>query len=113
MYRGLRAGTRVEEIQAEIEDRFAVPAARAEVIARDQVGKFYGQLAQLRQEELGIESYTWRTVGDERVRDPWHTSLDGKVFRWDDPPVTNRRGERNHPGGDIQCRCTAEPIIVL
>jgi SPP1 gp7 family putative phage head morphogenesis protein len=118
---GLRAGQRVEDLGDIIEDRFAVPAARAELIARDQVGKFTGQLAQLRQEELGIQEYTWRTAGDERVRGTpggkWphgmHFDLDGKVFRWDDPPVTNMRGERNHPGGDIQCRCMAEPVIVL
>jgi SPP1 gp7 family putative phage head morphogenesis protein len=118
---GLRAGTRVEELQDVIEDRFAVPAARAEFIARDQVGKFYGQLNQLRQEELGIGQYTWRTVGDEKVRGTpggrWphgmHYDLDGKVFSWSDPPVTNSRGDRNHPGGDYECRCMAEPVIKI
>lgn len=112
LLRGLRAGTRVEELQDIIEEDYKVPAARAELIARDQVGKFNGQLAQLRQEELGIEEYVWRTVGDERVRD-WHRDLDGQTFRWDEPPVTNAKGDRNHPGGDYQCRCTAEPIIRL
>ncbi len=107
---GLRSGLRVEELSDIIEDRYKVPAARAELIARDQTLKFYGQLNQLRQEELGIEKYTWRGVQDDRERQ-MHKDLEGEVFSWDDPPVTNEAGDRNHPGQDYQCRCTAEPII--
>ncbi len=109
---GLRKGQRVEDLQDVIEDRYKVPAARAELIARDQVGKFFGQLAQLRQEELGITTYVWRGVLDERERDS-HRELEGTVQRWSDPPITNDRGDQNHPGGDYQCRCTAEPVINL
>lgn len=104
---GLRSGQRVGELQDVIQDRFKVPAARAELIARDQVGKFNGELMHLRQDELGIEEYVWRTVGDERVRDD-HASKEGETFRWDDPPA-----DTGHPGEDYQCRCTAEPVIKI
>ena len=37
--------------------------------------------------------------------------LNGKKFRWDDPPVVDiRTGERGHPGMDKHCRCYAEPV---
>lgn len=100
----VRSGLRVEEIAAEIDDRFDVSASRARLIARDQVGKFNGQLTETRQKDLGVEEYTWRGVGDARERDS-HRLLNNTRQRWDDPP------EVGHPGEDIQCRCWAEPVL--
>lgn len=80
---------------------------RARLIARDQTQKLNSAISQNRQQNLGIEEYRWRTVGDEDVRDT-HKSKNGKVFRWDKPPK-----DTGHPGEDIQCRCIAEPIIKL
>ena len=75
-------------------------------IARDQISKATGQFNQLRQTDVGVETYIWRTAGDERVR-PDHANLDGSVQRWDDPP------EIGHPGEPIQCRCRAEPYQLM
>lgn len=46
--------------------------------------------------------YTWRTAGDDKVRDA-HAALAGQVFSWTSPP---RSG---HPGTEHNCRCWAEP----
>lgn len=108
---GARAGRRVEEIEAEIEARFEVSRSRAALIARDQVGKLSGELTEVRHKSVGIESYTWDTSQDERVR-PDHAALQGTTQRYDDPPITNKRtGARNNPGQDYSCRCNALPII--
>ncbi len=104
VYTGLTTGTRVEELADDIEDRYGVSESRARLIARDQTSKLNGQLTRLRQSELGIEKYTWRTSLDERVRES-HQVLEGKVFTWDNPPSVG------HPGEDFQCRCTAEPFL--
>lgn len=101
---GLREGVRWEEIAEQMQDRFGVAESSAKLVARDQVGKFYGELQQTRQESLGIETYVWRTVSDNRVR-PEHEERDGEIFRWDDPP------EDGHPGKAINCRCYAEPDL--
>jgi len=85
-------------------ERTDVSDSRAKLIARDQVSKLNGQLTMERQTDLGVESYIWRTVGDERVREE-HDILDGETFSWDSPP------EPGHPGEDYQCRCWAEPIL--
>lgn len=77
---------------------------RARLIAKDQVSSLNSALNRVRQEQFGIDSYVWRTVGDERVRDE-HASRDGKVFRWDDPP------EDGNPGEPIGCRCVAQPWV--
>ena len=64
---------------------------------------FAGLINQLRQEDLGIVQYIWRSQDDAKVRDS-HASYDDRVFRWDDPP------EGGHPGEAQNCRCYAEPI---
>ena len=46
--------------------------------------------------------YTWRSVGDDKVRDA-HAALAGQVFAWASPP------EGGHPGAAHNCRCWAEP----
>lgn len=107
--RGLKSGRSVRDIQKELTARYKgalrnKPRNRAELIARDQTMKLNGDLNHLRQTNLGIEKYTWRTSQDERVR-PSHAVLDGRVFKWSDPP------DVGHPGEDFQCRCTAEPVI--
>ena len=74
-------------------------------IARDQTTKTIGGLTEIRQKQAGIAGYIWRTSGDESVR-PTHAAHNGKFFLWANPPVAT-----GHPGNDIQCRCTAEPVV--
>lgn len=102
---GVRRGARVQDIQADIMQRFRVSDSRAELIARDQIGKLNGDLTQMRHRELGIKNYVWRTAGDDRVRDT-HEAQDGETYSWEDPPA-----ETGNPGEDFQCRCIAEPDL--
>lgn len=106
--RGARAGSAPTDIAKELEERINVVGSRYDMIARDQVGKFNGQLNMLRNVNIGITSYTWDTSHDERVR-PMHAALDGEVFEYADPPVTNEQGDRNNPGEDYNCRCADIP----
>ncbi len=109
-----RGDASIKDIRKELVDVFNVGKQRARMLARDQVSKLNGQLTEERQTRLGVDEYIWHTVEDQRVR-PDHARLDGETFKWSDPPVTvktgKRAGERNHPGGDIQCRCWAEPVL--
>ncbi len=118
----IREGVRVEEIRDRIQERMNVVRSRAELIARDQTLKLYGQIQEERQTQAGIEEYTWSTSLDERVRgNPSgiypkshgnHWKLEGRTFRWDDPPVVDEKtGRKEHPGGDFQCRCAAIPVL--
>lgn len=106
----IQSGRTVQDVTREIRERYASglagkPRNRAELIARDQVGKFYGNANQLRQRELGVERYVWRGVLDQRERDS-HREKEGEIYRWDQPPA-----DTGHPGQDYQCRCTAEPYL--
>lgn len=64
---------------------------------------FAGLINQLRQQDLGIERYIWRSQDDAKVRES-HADYDDQVFRWDEPPAGG------HPGQAHNCRCYAEPV---
>lgn len=114
VFRERKRGASPAEMRAKIVEQFGVTQGRARVIARDQVGKFNARMSELRQRNLNIDEYIWRTSKDGRVRSD-HAHLEGQRIKWSDPPVTvttgKRAGERNHAGQDIQCRCFPEPII--
>lgn len=77
---------------------------RAVVIASDQLWSLAGLIAKTQQLDAGIGRFTWRTMGDARVRDS-HAALAGKVFAWTKPPSIGL------PGEGINCRCWGEPVI--
>lgn len=105
------SGTRVEEIAKALRETTGATRSRAELIARDQVLKLNAQVAQARHEAAGVTEFVWSTSRDERVRED-HKKLDGKRFRYDDPPIVDRRrGDRALPGVYFQCRCVAIPVI--
>lgn len=104
VFEGVRKGTRHETLRKLIEQRTGVARSRAALIARDQVGKFYGDLHRERQQALGVSRYRWRTMRDNLVREE-HEAREGQTFTWDNPP------EDGHPGHPINCRCWAEPDI--
>lgn len=104
VFRGARQGLQTKDISQMIRERGRVTQSKADLIARDQINKFNGQLNQLRQQSVGVEKYRWRTSQDERVR-PAHRAREGEIFSWDDPPSDG------HPGEPIQCRCYAEPVL--
>lgn len=104
--RNIRAGRRFSEWQGEISKRFDVAQSRAKLIARDQVNKFNGELNRVRQQALGIRTYTWRDSNDERVRET-HEEFDGNTYSWSG----KNQAPEGPPGFPIQCRCNADPDI--
>jgi SPP1 gp7 family putative phage head morphogenesis protein len=114
VFEGYRKGLTHKEISQKIlgnvedkegfKSRFRKAITRANLIARDQVNKLNGNLAELRQRNVGIKEYIWRTAKDARVRDT-HAAREGKRFSWDDPP------DGGSPGEAINCRCYAEPVF--
>lgn len=101
--REVAAGSLHKNIAKQIQDRFKIAEGRAKLIARDQVGKYYGKVNEVRQRNLGVERFVWRTVGDERVRGE-HSSRDGVIYSWASAP-------EGGPGQPINCRCYPEPVL--
>lgn len=87
-------------------ERGNVSLSRADLIARDQVLKVASALTLERMRRAGIGEYTWSGVMDARER-KMHRALEGTRHPLTLAPVTNKQGERNHPGHDYRCRCVA------
>lgn len=96
--------TRAAQLSEAIQDIAHKNRTRADLIARDQIGKLNGRLTQLRQQSAGITKYKWSTSKDERVR-PAHAEREGRVYEWANPPADG------NPGYPIRCRCVAVPVI--
>lgn len=102
---GIGEGLRAEQIAVNLQQRFQVSESSAQLIARDQVGKFYASLNEARQKAVGITHFIWRVAPDERLC-PVCAPLDGNRYAWNKPPKEGLPGDV-HP----QCRCSADPDV--
>lgn len=105
------AGGRAESLRKVIEQNYEVSRAKAKFLARQETSLLMSKFRQSRYADVGIEEYKWSGAMDARER-PDHRELEGKIFRFDKPPITNlKTSARNNPGEDYGCRCLAIPRV--
>lgn len=110
------SGNRYEDLVTKIQRSYGVSANKAKFLARQETGLLMAKFKQTRYEAAGVNHYQWQCVSGSKnhpVR-PSHKILDGKIFTWDNPPISSMPGEpvrRNNPGQDYNCRCFAKPIL--
>lgn len=108
---GYRKGETTTSIVKKMQRTYSIDRRHAQLLARDQIAKLNGNIAQQQQQDAGVEEYIWSISNDSRVRES-HRRLNGKRFRWDDPPVVDEKtGRRCHPGQDYECRCVALAVF--
>ena len=96
----------VETIQKE----FNTTMQKATFLARNETGIFVAKYHEAKARELGLTTYVWYGVNDERERE-YHKKLNGLVFDFDNPPIVDAKGRRANPGVDYNCRCQARMIM--
>jgi SPP1 gp7 family putative phage head morphogenesis protein len=110
------AGNRYEHMIKTIKTSYGVSENKAKFLARQETNLLMSKFKETRYAAAGVKEYRWQTVvgsPNHPVR-PAHKSLNGKIFAFDNPPVTTAPDEparRNNPGEDYNCRCTAIPLI--
>lgn len=108
---GYKQGKSTTRMIKQIQNAYGTSKRHASLIARDQVAKLNSNIQKAQQQDAGITEYIWYTSGDSRVRNS-HKRLNGKKFKWSDPPIVDTKtGRRCHPGEDYQCRCIARPVF--
>lgn len=110
---GTFGGIRYEEMIKTIQTSYNVSQNKAKFLARQETNLLMSKFKEVRYQDAGIGQYKWCTVAgtkDHPVR-PMHKALAGKIFSWNNPPVTDDKGSRNNPGQDFGCRCYAKPIV--
>ncbi len=104
-------GKRADALQETIMMERGVSDRKARFLARQETSLMVSKYRQIRYEQVGINKYIWSTSHDIRVRHD-HKELNGKVFDFNHPPVTDRHTmARNNPGEDFNCRCVAIPVM--
>ena len=107
------AGNRYGAAIKSIQDSYGVSANKAKFLARQETSLLMTKFKQTRYEEAGVNEYKWGCVtGTPKhpVR-PMHKALEGKIYKWSEPPVVDEKGNRKNPGQDYNCRCFARPIV--
>lgn len=109
-------GGRYEDLVGSIQSSYGVTERKAHFLARQETSLMTAKFKETRYQEAGVDEYIWGCVAGSAkhpVR-PAHKALQGKTFRWDEPPITTEPSEpvrRNNPGQDYNCRCFAKPIV--
>ncbi|MCH8185905.1 MAG: minor capsid protein [Chloroflexi bacterium] len=104
-------GYRAEGLADRIRNEYGVSKSRASLIARQETSNFMANYIEASSRDAGIKKYQWYSARDSRTR-PDHLALHGKIFSFDNPPITDTRtGARNNPMQDYRCRCRAKPVI--
>lgn len=114
-------GNRYESMIGLIQKSYGVSQNKAKFLARQETSLLMAKFKETRYTAAGVNEYKWGCVkmphqqkgskylpGQVRYD---HGILEGKIFRWDNPPVTDDKGSRNNPGQDYNCRCFAIPVV--
>jgi SPP1 gp7 family putative phage head morphogenesis protein len=102
---------RAKEVAEQIMNSEEVTENKAILIARTEIARSHAVIQEARATWIGSDSYIWHTLKDKQVRLD-HQELEGQVFRWDSPPIADKRANRRaHPGCIYSCRCFAEPVL--
>ncbi len=110
--RSITTGNGLADLVPFLQNHKGITLRRARIIAYDQTRKAYNNINKGRMEKLGLEEYKWlHSAGGQHPRE-LHESYSGKIFRFDNPPIIDKRtGERGIPGQAINCRCRMVPVI--
>jgi SPP1 gp7 family putative phage head morphogenesis protein len=103
-------GKRANEVAEEIMRSGHVARSRATLIARTETARAATAVVRGRAEFIGATHYRWTSVGDADVR-PSHRRLNGKVFSWDNPPLSDPPDYHSHPGEIFNCRCWPTVLV--
>lgn len=120
--KNVAAGFRAERLMDDIQTEKSMTRNHARFLAKQETSLMTAAYREIRYSEIGIHEYVWSTSMDERVRPAIgvrgkarannHRILQGRKFRFDQPPIVDSANGRScNPGQDFGCRCTAIPYI--
>lgn len=110
VFSGFQARTPARDIAKQLAEAVGLSRQRALRIASDQTKKLSAALDRERAVDVGITSYEWAHSGKSHPR-LYHLSRNGKVFRYDDPPLHD--GRPDPPGAAPFCGCRARARLEL
>lgn len=104
-------GSRYSAAISTIKKRKNITLRKARFLARQETNLLTASLIEKSYTSAGVSKYIWRTTPAKGYPRKSHAKLEGKIFKFSDPPKVNARGDRRNPGEDYQCRCWASAIV--
>jgi SPP1 gp7 family putative phage head morphogenesis protein len=105
------SGYRAKELEERLRVKYGASRSKAKFLAKQETSLFMSKSRRERFLDAGVEFYRWDSLGDRRVR-PDHRKLNGRIFQFGDPPVSDSStGKRAEPGEDFGCRCRAVALV--
>jgi SPP1 gp7 family putative phage head morphogenesis protein len=112
--RSITSGNGLQDLVPFMEKQKGITVRHARNMALDQTRKAYNGINKGRMQMAGVESFEWIHSGGSQKPRPDHVEMHGQIFRFDNPPVIDKRtGEKGIPGQAPNCRCTMRPILTL
>lgn len=107
------SGNRHENMISVIQKSYGVTQRKAKFLARQETSLMMTKFKETRYLDAGVSEYKWGCVAGSKAHPVRriHKALEGKIFSWKNPPITDQKGNRNNPGEDYNCRCFAKPIL--
>lgn len=115
------SGNRRESLVKGIQKSYGVTERKAKFLAKQETSLMMAKFKESRYTAAGVDEYRWYCVKMPHDKSPdqhtpgnvryAHGILEGQIFRWDTPPVTDEKGKRNNPGQDYNCRCFGRPLL--
>ena len=114
--RAITTGRGQADLVPYLEKKYEGDVKWARHVSMDQQRKAYANINQVRLQAMGVESYVWVHTGGGRYPRKDHVEMNGKEYRYDDPPVIQKATatqpeQRGKPGDAIFCRCVAKPVF--
>ena len=97
-----------------LKQHYAGNVKKARSVAYDQTRKAYNNISAARSQKLGMEEFIWIHSGGGKEPRKDHVAMNGKTFRFDDPPVIGvmyGQEVRGLPGNVPSCRCAMRPLV--
>lgn len=102
-------GYRTDAVEKMLQREYNIGANKAKFLAQNETSIMLAEYKRVTYQEMGFDKFIWRTIMDGREREE-HKKLNGRIFRYDDPPIIDERtGLRGLPGQTYNCRCEAIP----
>ena len=119
------SGVRRENLIKSFQESYGATYNKAKFWAHQETNLLMAKFKEVKYVDAGVPEYKWACVHMPHQKSPnaiykpgevrySHGILEGKIFSWNDPPVTTAPEQpqrRNNPGQDYNCRCFAIPIV--
>lgn len=119
------SGVRRENLIKSFRESYGATYNKAKFWAHQETNLLMAKYKEVKYTDAGVPEYKWACVHMPHQKSPnaiykpgevrySHGILEGKIFSWNDPPITTAPDQpqrRNNPGQDYNCRCFAIPVL--